>query len=292
MQATNPTPSGTATQELPPELARFWLAFATSQIRKGRRDIGAMVQAALEYLFERGTQRLKPMMRSQEDFEAFRNALREEFVRIDKALDGHGADAPNLDMNEPYAPKQFRIVRREDDSKPASESVVVTYWPRTLDRRDELERYRVALEKQLAATVQAIEENTKRLMEARQQLQAQLVPYSPAFYSAAARLLADFDAAHRPVTGLVKAGDEAGLVPTNAPDAKGLLQRLGGDLLHRKAAPSTPSTPAPPTEQQQFAKWLEALNGAAVEGLTVSPPPVSPLQRFFAWLAQLLGAKP
>lgn len=286
-------PGGPSANDLPPELARFWTAFATSQIRKGRRDIGAMVQAALEYLFERGTHRLKPMMRSQEDFEAFRNALRDEFARIDKALDNHSDDASNQTLVEPYAPKQFRISRREDDSKPATDAVQTTYWPRNLSQRDEVERYRAALDKQFAATLQAIEENTKRLMEARQQLQAQLVPYSPAFYNVATRLLAEYDTTMRPRNaGLAKPGDEGALVPTGAQDPKGVMERLGADLAHRlkPGSAGAPAAPPPPTDQERFERWLSALNSdAQVTGLAPVAEPRTAFQRFMAWLGALFG---
>ena len=171
--ATATTAPGTVS--LDESILRFWNDFVSKQIEAGRRDVGRMLEVALEFYFDRSTQASQGEIRRRQALDSFERQVRHEIAKVEQLLATLKGDADG--EMPPY--RGLQITVRTDG---AETPVEAKPYPQPFSNVQEVHTYHGMLTKQAGAAQQVLQLITDKLVRQRRATAQRLKDLSPLLY--------------------------------------------------------------------------------------------------------------
>ena len=176
-----PSAEAQAAAGLSPDVVQFWHSYVAQQLAAGRRDLGQMVESALQHLYRRSMAELGVAQHRLEQIQAFRHALQDEMVRIE-ALDLNEA-TPQATLPVPHPAMGLSFVPQPVAEGDAAAAVRRVLLPAPLRTGAQVLSYKAVLQEQYDGATQQLASGHERLNVERRQLAVQTATLSGPLYT-------------------------------------------------------------------------------------------------------------
>lgn len=245
-----------AVVSLDDSILRFWNDFVSKQIGAGRRDVGRMLEVALEFYFDRSTQASATEVSRRQALDTFARHVRQEIEKVEHLLDAADMEAGLA------AYRGLQITVRTDG---ALTPVETKPYPSAFASVEDVQTYHAMLVKQAAAAQQVIQLITDKLVRQRRLTAQRLKDLSPLLYQQGVRMVAQAESASSAHSATVEQTPTESQIETTSEEPAsvwGMVKRVVANMQARPAGAKDP----PPEEsldldtklrayQEMAAKW-------------------------------------